>query len=316
MSTIYTDGAGNKYLGDCRWGNHDIAYPSISYIQSVATPSSNVYYSTWRDDIKSLLTSAGYTSMTWDTSTGAAPPSFIFNVTFPSGGYYSWNGSGLSPIQTNFNGVITDTQASTYHPWEMGGGNLGTDYAICANSHSLASMFWTSISSYGVYNRAGYVGYPSFTYAGILQDVNTGYGYYTSYNNKIVFLRQTMNFYQSTTVSTASLSINGSSFLHYIVGAEKSLLTSGRAAYTITCSDGQTPGAQWATDMWVFDNNATLGYPVIGRVPNMLLGIGTYTYLKPVKIQGTVFPDSGSPWYLPVGIFAGKTLLMRCYSSV
>jgi hypothetical protein len=68
--------------------------------------------------------------------------------------------------------------------------------------------------------------------------------------------------------------------------------------------------------MWVYDNNVTLGYPVIGRVPNMLLGVGDYTYLKPVKIQGTAFPDNGSPWYLPVGQFAGKVLLMRCYSSM
>lgn len=98
--------------------------------------------------------------------------------------------------------------------------------------------------------------------------------------------------------------------------AEKTLLETGRATYAISCSDGQTPTSQWATDMWVFDNNAGLGYPVIGRVPNMLLGTGTYTYLKPVKIQGSVFPDSGSPWYLPVGMYAGKTLLMRCYSSI
>lgn len=58
------------------------------------------------------------------------------------------------------------------------------------------------------------------------------------------------------------------------------------------------------------------GFPRWAGYGGMLLGTGTYTLGKPVKIQGSVFPDGGSQWYIPVGTYAGKTLLMRCYSSM
>jgi len=66
----------------------------------------------------------------------------------------------------------------------------------------------------------------------------------------------------------------------------------------------------------VFEDNDTLGYPAIGRVRNLLLAQGTYTIGKPVKIAPSVYPDDGFNRWLPVGTFSGKTVLMRCYSSV
>jgi hypothetical protein len=199
--------------------------------------------------------------------------------------------------------IITPTTVKT----DSGLRAFSFDYVICCGAKSIAFkpfLYESGYSNPGI----GQFNQQRFFYAGKLDNVNTNFGYYNA-----SFINQCVVMSTESNTNSISVAVVGS---HYIVGAAKALLQSGRAAYTISCSDGQTPGAQWATDVWVYDNNATLGYPVIGRVPNMLLGIGTYTYLKPAKIQGSVFPDGGSPWYLPVGTYAGKTLLMRCYSSV
>ena len=88
------------------------------------------------------------------------------------------------------------------------------------------------------------------------------------------------------------------------------------AQYPIVCADSQSPTSQWATDAYIFDDNNALQYPAMGIARGMLLATGTYTLGKPVKIQGSVFPDGVNAWYLPVGTYASKTLLMRCYSSM
>jgi len=185
--------------------------------------------------------------------------------------------------------------------------NQNFDYVVSCGPNSIAIKPFLYESEYAN-PGVGSNNFQVFYYAGKLLNVNTNFNYY---NN--AFVNQCVVFWAYTVTNSVSLPISGA---HFISGSQKNLLQTGRAVYTISCSDGQTPGSQWATDMWVYDNNSTLGFPVIGRVPNLLLGIGSYTYLKPVKIQGSVFPDNGSPWYLPVGTFAGKTLLMRCYSSV
>ncbi len=180
----------------------------------------------------------------------------------------------------------------------------GHDYVVNASPNNF-SWFTFKYNS----TRTAWERQPVFLYMAQLLNVNTNFNYYTQSDQKRYII---INIKQSTFSALQSTSFAS----HFIAGANKALLQSGRAAYGISCSDGQTPGSQWATDLWVYENNATLGFPVIGRAPNLLLGTGSYTYLKPVKIQGSVFPDSGSPWYLPVGNFAGKVLLMRCYSSI
>lgn len=305
MSTIYTDGAGNKYLGDCRWANHDISYPSTNYLKSV---SENNYYAAWRDDIKALLISAGYLSMTWDTSTESTFPtsngtggSLIYQVTTPVGGvtgrHYGYFYAPYLDVNTN---MLSFGSMANY---------TNVDYAICAGTNSLAVVGFNNSAPHTNYSSIAY-----FYYFGSLINVNPNFSYYTPSSNCAIYLSNTTT---NTTVTQSMTGITYTNSLakHYIASAQKNLLQTGDAIYPIACSDGQTATSQWATDMHVFDNNATLGYPRIGTVPNMLLGTGTYTYLKPVKIGGSVFPDGGSPWYLPVGTYAGKTLLMRCYSS-
>lgn len=308
MSTIYSDAAGNKYLGDCRWANHDINYPSTSFLKSI---DSLTLHSTFLSDCSSLFSAMSYDNVSVAGSWPTTANTNIFSFTpagESSGNYFS--------LKTGSNATFQDDRiyatASLSKPWlgfnEASLYNKLFDYVVCAGSQSIA--FKPFLYEFGYANGGiGSNNIQIFFYAGKLLDVNTNYSYYNA-----SFLNQCVMMY---TLSTSNvLSAISTSGRHFIVGAQKDLLQTGRAVYTISCSDGQTPGSQWATDMWVYDNNVTLGYPVIGRVPNMLLGVGTYTYLKPVKIQGSVFPDNGSPWYLPVGTFSGKVLLMRCYSSV
>lgn len=314
MSQIYNDAAGNKYLGDCKWGNNDISYPSANYLQAVATPTANIGFTDWRNDVQSLLISAGFTSLSFPSNSSYPSSnggiSTCFQATVPTGGLFVREGGFFNTIYLTANDVIGgNLDLTTNLPCPAV--DAGIDYCVCAGQNSLSMIKWRIAADRSTFSIP-----TSFYHIGKLLDVNPNYSYYTPVNNSSVIIAHTANASTGVTTSVSSVGWARQWNRHYIAGAEKDLLQTGRAAYSIACSDGQTPTSQWATDMWVYDNNATLGYPVIGRVPNMLLGTGTYTYLKPVKIQGSVFPDNGSPWYIPVGQFAGKVLLMRCYSSL
>lgn len=311
MSTIYSDAAGNKYLGDCRWGNHDINYPSTSWLKSVDT---RIGRTTILSDLSSLFTDMSYSNSsvaaTWPTTNGAEI--FRFSPIGESASNYFQLKTNSTTYSYYSESPYINTQLSDEYP---GNGSAlypyNFDYVVCAGSQSLAFRPFLYNSDYtksGIDSR----GWSHFYYWGKLLDVNANFNYYNaSFLTQSIIIRMTTALHLNNPLS--SFDCIG---YHYIAGNKKTILESGRATYAISCSDGQTPGSQWATDLWVYDNNATLGYPVIGRVQNMLLGIGSYILNKPVKIQGSVFPDGGSPWYLPVGTYAGKTLLMRCYSSV
>jgi hypothetical protein len=331
MSTIYTDAAGNKYLGDCRWGNHDINYPSKNFLLSspltdisadltgICSGAGLLYRNVMpQSTINSTIQTPSYSgTLASFGASGDINDRFTFAVSATNNNWYGsvnlYNDSGYTATDNSLDTTnrIAGTYNTSVYGAILGGAMSGPYYAPtagynsvtfagCASNQSL-SLLTTQFQLNGSAVRC------DFMYACRLQDVNTNFSYYNASETTKSFILSTLSNLESSGLS------NGR---HYIVSSAKFILQSGRAAYTISCSDGQTPGSQWATDMWVYDNNTTLGDPVIGRVPNMLLGIGTYTYLKPVKIQGSVFPDNGSPWYLPVGTYAGKTLLMRCYSSM
>ena len=324
---IFSDSAGFKYMGDCQWGTLNLVYPTQSYLQ--AHPHSSV-----SAELTALCTQSGLafrnvlsqanfdifpsgSCLLWFGS-GGIDDRYLFylanwGASFGAGsGVYFYNDSGSTQTATGTASAIN----KLYHlSHEINGGSSGGDswlWNIFGATSSIQEANWVG-SSDGSYlalacsqrNFGANSATLNLLYAGLLGSVNTGYNYYSADNST-----KSIGF---TRFSRYSSVVNGS---HYIVNAGKSLLQTGDAIYSIACSDGQTPGAQWATDFYAFDNNATLGYPAIGRVRGMLLGIGAYTLGKPVKIQGSVFPDNGSPWYLPVGSYAGKTLLMRCYSSM
>jgi hypothetical protein len=182
-------------------------------------------------------------------------------------------------------------------------------YVACAGTQSFGLMTFNDVTAHTSFNVN-----PIFLYWGLLEDVNPNFGYYTqSPFTYQIHLRISYDSGTTFNTVTSSLSAKYNYKSHYIVDAVKTLLQTGDAMYPIACSNGATPTGQWATDMWVFDNNATLGYPCIGRVPNMLLGVGTFTYLKPVQL--ITAPDAGSNLWLPVGTYGTRTLLMRCYSQ-
>lgn len=327
MSTIYTDGANNKYLGDCKWGAHSISYPTTNYLVGA---TSNTLLELW-DDFKSVFVAANYNNIyTSPTLPPYGTAADIFRFTFPSVTNSSlgfrrrqnginYNHSDTVTVNNNsLSGMqrVGNAQLVSHFQYEIGVPSSvpNLHYVVSCGPRSCAYFLhaaspWANLSDRDT----------EFMYYGLLEDINPNFGYYTNQLNHSILLNYFFTPTQGNTYSRTTAQLNlafGFATNHYIASATKSLLQTGRAAYAIVCADGQTSSSQWATDMWVYENNSVLGNPVIGRVPNMLLGVGTYTYLKPVRIVGDFFPDGGSPWYLPVGTFAGKTLLMRCYSSM
>lgn len=307
MSTIYTDALGNKFLGNYKWGNHDINYPTANYPITDVIANSSSFPADLEAFVSSLTTD--YTMLrTTAYPLNNSNGSDLFRLTFEGdstanatskrfGIYYSGNHSGYPGI-----GAIAHNDAGNPVLWKTENGyfpadNVGNLYFVAVGGEHSVGVSFIGLTGTKTVNQR------SFLYFGRLQDVNTNFGYYNS-----SYINQCITINKRSITSNATQSSN-----HYIVNAQKELLQSGDAIYPVACSNGATPTGQWATDMWVFDNNASLGYPCIGRVPNMLLGVGTFTYLKPVEL--ITAPDAGSNLWLPVGTYAGKTLLMRCYSE-
>lgn len=306
--TVYSDALNNKFLGNCKWGNHDINYSTANYPKFV---SERVWYTDWYQDMIDLFSAASYTNISSIVPTSrngsgewrATPPD-VSSEYF----YYGQNSYNLTTLGIS-NKLI---KTGHYHFYENGYGSPGIDYAACINSKSLALQTLT-VSD----NRSNTLSASArFTYMGKLEDVNNNFNYYSAgvINHCILIYLYMNNNLSFSSASLVGIDSSRSKQSHYIVSAQKELLQTGDAIYPIACSNGATPTGQWATDMYVFDNNPDLGYPCIGRVPNMLLGVGTFTYLKPVEL--ITAPDAGSNLWLPVGSWGGsRTLLMRCYSE-
>ncbi len=338
---IYSDSIGNHFLGDCIYGNHRIDYPTISHLR--AHPINTI-----SSELTALCTTAGLNfrnvlpQADWDTgalgkslltfggNSDSIDDRYCFNSTnfFSSGSnggasgthLIMYNDSGYTLTNNNLSitnavlglsnsnpPVATSTGTGTYN------GNAFQSpqntafntpiYVVgCSDGESLALAFYQHQLNTNTWNMR-------FYYAGILEDINSNYNYYSqnSQSSSVLFSTIHVNNFTTTWGLTGG---------HRISGAGKLLLTTGDAQYPIVCADGQTPTTQWATDMYVFDDNPSLGYPAMGKVRNLLLAQGTFTIGKPVRISPSVYPDAGFNAWLPVGTFAGKTVLMRCYSSV
>lgn len=332
MATIYDDGAGNKYIGDCKWGAHDINYPTTFYTKFETNSTLLGIF----NDFKSILQASNYNNIYTPSVTptdGSAVDIYRFSlpgetnaargyVRRQNGSNYNWwdtetanNGTLTGILYGGWGGVVGHYQYEQAVPSNV----IYLNYAICSGQNSFAYVQHSPVP----WQNKSFTDF-EFTYYGRLVDINPTQNYYSgSYlNHTVLFNYRLQPLYNNLlNFNTSQLTGDSNSYRkynHFIAGATKALLETGRAAEAFVCVDGQVPSASaWVSEMWVFDNNATLGYPAIGRVPNMLLGTGTYTYLKPVRIVGEAqVKDGGSPWYLPVGTYAGKTLLMRCYSSM
>lgn len=326
--SVFSDSAGNWYLGDCRFANHDMNYPSTPYL--LAQPLGGL-----SGLLTNLASSCGFQSFgniapqnILDNRSifqyGDASAPFIdfspFGDTFMSSGYrflirfgrlgYSSFESHQGYMRNNSNtvnlfssqlgnGQNSDEALHVSSPYNTLG-ESGTQFVINADSKSLTIFIYrNTISS----NRLNY----SFMHLGELSSVNPHSYYSSNFINKYVLL------------SHNNMSTNqwGRNHFHYIAGTAKYLLETSDATYPIACADNTIPNSQWATDFLVFDNNSTLGFPCIGKIRNMLISTATgLTIGKPVYIDGSAVSDGGSRWFIPVGTFAGRTMLMRCYSSV
>lgn len=333
--TIFSDAAGFKYFGDCQWGTLNIDYPTQYYLEALPTANIDTARPGISAALTNLCTSAGLAfrnvasqadfdariippdplHFLWFGANGDIDDRYCFSIKHnsPAIAVMVFNDSGSTVTNPTSEPYSTTTNRLYY--LTIGGLNAaGSTITFSASSSTMTPIYWVGASD-GQYlalflfqrNLSNNSITSSFYYAGLLSNVNTGYNYYSANNTT-----KTISLFGGGT-STGFPTIRGG---HYIANAAKATLLTGDAAYPIVCSDSQTPTSQWATDMYVFDNNTTLGFPAMGRVRGMLLGTGTYTLGKPVKIQGSVFPDGGSQWYIPVGTYAGKTLLMRCYSSM
>lgn len=325
--TIYSDTTGNVFLGDVIYSggtNQLVAEPIsgvstelISLCQTAglqlrATPTQSI-------PSQSLFNSGTATYMAFSPSGDSTIGRYMFVGIGSVNGGSQDSGSPSNQVVMFNNGGCTST--------DPGSSAGGTTWLTIARNAQISGVGWTGLASslsnsfyagVATSNSMGLIHFRyegsglqlRFWYAGRLANVNPNYSYYNTSleTDSVLFTNNT------TTGGTVLLS-TGIGGVHRIAGTRKLLLQTGDAQYPIVCSDGQSPTAQWATDMYVFDNNATLGYPAIGRVRNLLLAQGTYNITKPVKIQGTAMPDNGFNAWLPVGTFAGKTVLMRCYSS-
>lgn len=316
----YTDGI-NHYIGDCIYANHDINFKTLDYLLS--EEDSNI-----SAELTELCTNAGlnfrnvapqaafnsgtsdFTLLTFAADSDTINSRYTFDkvnsvvgASSPfSDGSSIYNDIGYEPTNNSLSSSnkIIYAQNSQSYPRVTTGGNVITQWAGVANSDCLA-LFSYSVSKSVPTNYSYH-----FWYAGVLGDINTNFNYYS--NNQ-----------QTKSVCFYFANINGSYTYyggkHFIANTEKNLLQTGKAAYSIVCSDAQIPNSQWATTFYAYDDDTSIGDPIIGRVQNLLVAQGTYNIAKPVQLN-TPVGDGGSNFWLPVGSFADKTVLMRCYSSV
>lgn len=318
--TIYTDGI-NHYLGDCSFANHDINFKTLNFFrgephQNISAElsalcqaaglnfrnvASQSLFNNNSADF-SLLTFASeldsindrYTFNKVNSQVGASAPysdstSMYYDPSDVTQGYLMTNNT-----LNNSNRVI-DVSNNTSSPLRLTGAKVETSWAGVASGNSLA-LFCYSVSKTPTLTFSYH-----FWYAGTFGEVNTNFDYYS--NN---ILTKSICLYVNSTFSGG---------FHYIEDLGKPLLQTGKANYSIACTDSQTPTSQWTTDFIAYDSNTEIGQPAIGKVENLILGVGSYVIGQPV-ILDTPHPNLGINCWLPVGSFAGKTLLMQCYSSL
>jgi hypothetical protein len=342
---IYSDGAGNHFFGNCRYGAFNPSYPNIQYFEadtcvnfsadlaaictaaglpfrdiipqaSVDTWLANttgptipnlanslIHFGTAGDIDDRYCFSANFNG---STTTGSGGPVCMFN---DSG---SANTTNLMNESTNLLlraewpawGSFTIAGGMVPAAWSRSGYVDGTysPIYVCgvANSSSLALFFRQHRFVGGV--GEGFISW--FVYAGKMAEINTTSSYYNASNitQSVLFAGGNSAFSNVDVMPQ----INGR---HYIGGAARRPLETDDARYPITCA-----GNQVATHAYVFDGS-TAGTPAMGRASNLVLADGYYIAARPTKFAPNTFPDSGFNSWLPMGLFAGRTLLLRCYST-
>jgi hypothetical protein len=312
--TIYTDATNRYYLGDVLYGNHDILFSTVSYTKAdkLSTGSINT-------DLDSIATSLGWGYRRTSFLSNWIQAQAVFEFSFPTEptrarfvmtgvGATSFTVGGRADNQTYANTSPFDTGIFGYNS------NFG-EYAVLDPSGETSPIFERQVCgsfsdrSYSLFfirrlaanpHVARYFfAHASFWQEGIIPNFTSDLG------KCAVF---------------CSGDNNGAPLAkgyHYDIAnsTRKEILATGDAFYNIVCADLQTPGTEHNSGFYALYNDSLL-YPMMGRYPDLLYGQGTYIIGKPVKLDGTVFPDLGHNHWLPVARWGTFTILMRCYSSL
>lgn len=344
----FSDGIGNYYIGNVSFSNFNPSFPNFEY--TIADTLSN-----FTADLTSICTSAGLkfrnivsqatidaylANPTLSTSPNLSRTLINFaaqedniddryglgmnagtsSVTSSGGCATLFNNSGSTNVTNAFNETANLLSRTSFisGSYGIGGGSLTlnflkTDigtlntpiyYCGVANNQSLALYFCQQRFTNTSY-QSGRMSL--FVYAGIMSDVNTLMG---RYNANIISKSILFTGGRSTFADLANMPIINSR--HYIDGASQTLLELDVAQYPITGTDGTSQSCSHA---YVFDIDPSRSDPCMGRAPNLMLANygGLYKEGRPVKVLSC--PDAGHNSWIPVGIFARKVMLMRCYST-
>ncbi len=94
------------------------------------------------------------------------------------------------------------------------------------------------------------------------------------------------------------------------------ILTSGAANYPIACANGSTPNTSlWATDLYLRENNPAYNNPVIGRVPNILLGRGSAFVLNNYYKLPAADQTGASTLFYCAAVWGTDFLLVRTFEE-
>lgn len=292
---VFVDASDNVCVGNCIYSNADFNYPTRDYFQA-ETPAN------WQTEMTAFFNALGVNY------------SNLSNSITDNNVLYRWSPVGDTVANNSTKRFeVRKGEPSHARMFDNTGANIASTsqqigmincsfFTACGNSDNIGLFAMTQ-------NTIRQETDHEFYYQGVLDNVNTiGNGYYSNeIVNKSILIYSKRGYTQIVV-------------RHYIDETNKQALTNGRADYSIICA-GQTTEPTftvgWGTDFWVFDNDSALNFPVIGRAKNLILAEGTeYIIGKPTRF-GIVdrFGAGVFNSWLPVGKFAGKTLLMRCYSS-
>lgn len=295
----------NAYLGDVLYGNHSIDYPNINYLKAYDIFTMGV--NKINEDISAMMTALNiphnitgtYGSNSWRINWSSPT-----DETRPAAERFSIGFNGTNGVlngRNDANEVVLGSSTAA---------NFLSSILTSANQNPYFRPYMVvnlSRQHLSIYIRAmkgstenDFI--DSFLHSSYLQNVNPSYNYYTEKQIYSCFV--------------CGKGTNGSWLgYHYREPNNKGVLTTGEANYPIVCADRQAAELNWLTDWYIFDNNPILGNPAIGRVPNMLVSPTSYTSGRPVKLLGTVLPDTNNNKWLPIGNWMGKTIFMRIFSS-
>lgn len=305
------------FLGDAQYGTFNVSYPNVSYLEGFL-------HSGISAELTALCTDSGLSfrnvlpQSDFDAYLAKVFLSFGANgdiddrYFFGTNGYTTQNNSNHPVPMFNNNGyTLTNNNFSSTNRISWSSNWLGNSYGMRLDTVNIgttaSNIFWLGSANSNAlalvnyqykFNVNSYV--VNFWYAGLLDNPNTDFAYYSA-NNMTKSLTMAGQYDSSTAVYQ---NLNGN---HFIASARKDLLKTGFAEYALNGSS-----SQWSGDFLPHDNNVTLDYPTIGEASLLRVLEGSYTIGKPAKVTG----DTAGRAWLPVGQWtANRVLAMEVYSS-